>query len=1217
MPQRKWNAADARLFWSRRSPVLIMRYDRLEENVRTLAQDTQTRLEKEEEEKTSFFNSRTFTSAPTNCAGQNGLENVSESLLFWMRNSSWTFCTRCKLLSTQKLLHNFSNRPITKPAIKCKCRENRYVVPIETDFPVSLKGLFLSDVCILRPIDLHMGTFERLQHGYRQKNEITRISWSKHSVDHKINMITDREAKNRCRKAYDFLMNSDETCYKKFVQMRVDYLDEGKPIHAYDFQETEGIECALWPHLYPCTSWCESVLSGKDSRISLKISFLTKILSGIVDYSLDYELLQFHFDRWIFKTVTGAINSASTMNCSPATALDMKIFSSGYWKWQHRFLVDALRQFGPPSVFVTISPYEWSFPFPDWLDNVRKLTGRTPTGLPAFETLHIAHVLEQVVRGYLCGSNSNRWSQHVFSYNRIATQKNVLTYFYRIEFQQRGTVHLHLLVWLKDITRIKHELIRADFPSDNKNLSFLVHKYQKSDRSCLTINNEPSQFIEQNGKKLLKLYHPREAFVANLRAYITTVLSSLNCSMDFQTTDGKMMVLRYVTSYVSKWKDAYANDSLYSIHVSAYEAAYRHLREFQPCEPEMWLYLSMIKHAWSASRTKRITVPCSDNVDRCSAYTKYKQRKVTDEASSFIEWLRKNNHVAAKPVPYKEGNTLVGIKQSSPFYPEFFFQELILNYPHRSTENLYHPQHNKLPKDLKFFASAIDLLPDLKSVEAVRKRFEGEGHRESYVETVVSHFSSLHDILKLWRLHVITAKQLSLANLISASRFPLVGLQLTVLNFFKNALRQQSVYYSSAYPCNLSDSSDEESVRDNDCEESRQDTDCENVDDEANEQNVDWKRFILVTGKPGTGKTHVMYSCIEHCIEQERKVLVAAPTGYLASQYRAQFGDDVTCDTIHSAFRYPVSSDELPLTNWSISDFDVVVIDEASMISKSIFDHVIRTINTITVRPLVLISGDNAQQQPIETVANKTKQVPSIMDEPAFYAMVTKFNLTIQHRCDDVKYQQFLNHIRTWQPSQNLLDDIQEDRIQTTSNEPTDDDIIQAIKDRPEAVILTVSRNACLRVNHVISNALFADENPLDTVQCDDEMPPVPIYKDMRVMITQNRNKAAGVVNGQLATIHLVENNTVVLRLNSGRLVTTYPVTYDTPNGVRKTVYPFMPSYGLTICKAQGQTLNKLILWFDVDFVPPGTGYVALSRVKRLNDLLLLTKMTSCHIIPV
>lgn len=72
--------------------------------------------------------------------------------------------------------------------------------------------------------------------------------------------------------------------------------------------------------------------------------------------------------------------------------------------------MNAVEQFGPPSLFRTISPFEWTFPCPPWLDNLRSKTGKSQKH-PTLEKLHIVHVLEQLVRGYLCGSNTNRWKK--------------------------------------------------------------------------------------------------------------------------------------------------------------------------------------------------------------------------------------------------------------------------------------------------------------------------------------------------------------------------------------------------------------------------------------------------------------------------------------------------------------------------------------------------------------------------------------------------------------------------------------------------------------------------------------------------------------------------------------------------------------------------------------------------------------------------------------
>ena len=60
---------------------------------------------------------------------------------------------------------------------------------------------------------------------------------------------------------------------------------------------------------------------------------------------------------------------------------------------------------------------------------------------------------------------------------------NVKTYFYRLDFQKRGTAHLHLLIWLQDITKIKHQFIRADIPNDHPDFSYLA---------CEDLTNHPT-----------------------------------------------------------------------------------------------------------------------------------------------------------------------------------------------------------------------------------------------------------------------------------------------------------------------------------------------------------------------------------------------------------------------------------------------------------------------------------------------------------------------------------------------------------------------------------------------------------------------------------------------------------------------------------------------------------------------------------------------------
>ena len=211
--------------------------------------------------------------------------------------------------------------------------------------------------------------------------------------------------------------------------------------------------------------------------------------------------------------------------------------------------------------------------------------------------------------------------------------KNVKTYFYRFEFQHRGTVHLHLLVWFKALRKAQHDRIHADIPSTNPQLSYLIHKLQPSDKpsNSLQLQNEDS-FFETVGEKVIQhLKHPSKEFALNLRAYIDTILPTLKCSMDYQTTDGHAMLLRYVTSYVTKWQDASYIDSLYSYKLQGYQAAVRHLMSNRPAEPEMWFELSSKKVTWTCSRTKRYNVPTRDTIKMGKIANAYGNRSKTYE----------------------------------------------------------------------------------------------------------------------------------------------------------------------------------------------------------------------------------------------------------------------------------------------------------------------------------------------------------------------------------------------------------------------------------------------------------------------------------------------------------------------------------------------------------------------------------------------------------
>ena len=259
----------------------------------------------------------------------------------------------------------------------------------------------------------------------------------------KIRKIRDPQSRQRTKAALDFLMQASNCSYSKFVEMHRSHVREPWIFELFSHPAFHGVETALWPHLYHNNTLCESFLEGQETRKSGKVSFMTKIASCVSDYAIEYNLLHYHYDRWLLKTITAAINSAQKSKCSPAVALEAKTFSHQYWGNQHRLLIDTVWQFGFPAIFITISPFEWSFPFPPWLEQLRRDTGRGPTELAVHKTIPIAHLLEQYICEYLCGANTDRWKKHLFAKKSDPSVNNMVNYFYQCELQKRGALHTH------------------------------------------------------------------------------------------------------------------------------------------------------------------------------------------------------------------------------------------------------------------------------------------------------------------------------------------------------------------------------------------------------------------------------------------------------------------------------------------------------------------------------------------------------------------------------------------------------------------------------------------------------------------------------------------------------------------------------------------------------------------------------------------------------
>lgn len=238
-------------------------------------------------------------------------------------------------------------------------------------------------------------------------------------------------------------------------------------------------------------------------------------------------------------------------------------------------------------------------------------------------------------------------------------------------------------------------------------------------------------------------------------------------------------------------------------------------------------------------------------------------------------------------------------------------------------------------------------------------------------------------------------------------------------------------------------------------------------------------------------------------------VLVATPVALLAQGYHKIFLADIETDTLHGAFNIPVDAPFADDVNYGLNKFDLVVVDEAGMISAPTFHAMATTFNRLNLRPVVVFAGDKHQQQPLQTKAGRVTATTSIINDTyTFHAgNAIKHFLYQQFGIVDEEYGKFLDLIRYTQQTQQQLHSVQQNMILCPEDDLSDNDIWQAFMSKDASTVMTVSRRGAQHINNIVVAHLFEDQCLLLRIPCASVAESSPIYplKDMKVLFTENR----------------------------------------------------------------------------------------------------------------
>ena len=81
---------------------------------------------------------------------------------------------------------------------------------------------------------------------------------------------------------------------------------------------------------------------------------------------------------------------------------------------------------------------------------------------------------------------------------------------------------------------------------------------------------------------------------------------------------------------------------------------------------------------------------------------------------------------------------------------------------------------------------------------------------------------------------------------------------------------------------------------------------------------------------------------------------------------------------------------------------------------------------------------------------------------------------------------------------------------------------------------------------------------------------------------------------------------------NESGLIPIVPVSTSTDDNMERLQIPLRLSWAITIHKSQGLTLNKAIVELETTEKVAGLAYVALSRVRSINDLIIIPFSFEC-----